>query len=269
MARLGIQTVLPENFTTSDEFARLLDFMANNGLKIIELNIAKPQEADTVAIAKFLANYNITLIRFATGLTAKTEGLNLSAVDEVIRLKSVERVKQFAEFATRFGVGTGIILGFVKGGVSPNAQTARNQFSKSITELSLQLQATEGPVVVEATNFYETSVANTVADALGVVLPLGNQQFNVLPDTFHMNIMEADMQLTLEKAMDWYQIIHLSDNNRNLPGLGGFDFKSFFDLTRRLQFKGDYVIEGNIKSGWVDDLKISVQALRNAGLYWS
>src|SRR5690606_10877122 len=88
-----------------------------------------------------------------------------------------------------------------------------------------------------------------------------NPYLKVLPDTFHMNIEERSSFGTLLKYQEFYESLHISDNNRFFPGLGGLDFLSIFTFLVDLGYKGAVAIEGKIKYDFQSDLKISMGLL--------
>ena len=69
--------------------------------------------------------------------------------------------------------------------------TAIRQFQSSLGELVDAAVESEVPLLVEATNRYEATLANSLDDAWELAAPFEGKNVYILPDTFHMNIEEA------------------------------------------------------------------------------
>jgi sugar phosphate isomerase/epimerase len=76
-----------------------------------------------------------------------------------------------------------------------------------------------------------------------------------------MNIEEISITGALGRFMGKYGNIHLSDNNRLFPGLGGMDFKSILTFLHMADYTGKHSIEGKIRRDLVEDLRISLRFL--------
>ncbi|MFW6388184.1 MAG: TIM barrel protein [bacterium] len=249
---LSYQTVLPEDYRTNDSFSRTLSAFRRAGLWGLELNMRDPADISYDDVVSFLSEYDLNLSMFATGLSAKTGNFSLSALDESARKAAVEECAKYLRWVRSEGVGA--IIGFMKGMDKSNPQAARLAFQASVQELAAVAEEARTPLIIEATNRYETPIANTVEDALALVEGTPAQWVKVLPDTFHMNIEEADMRAALEKALPRIMHVHLSENNRTLPGRGGFDFSGFLKMLSELGFTGRLAMEGNIVGSEADDV---------------
>jgi len=158
---LAFQTVLPQDYESDPDFIRLLSALRDLAFAGVELNIKQPNSVDTTALRRFLASYNLCCTMFATGLTARTEGLSLSDPDETVRAHSVSRTRDFIDFAS--SMDAGVIIGFLKGRHIGEKARLRDFFRKSIEEIGRYAEAKKVHVLIEATNRYESAVANTLA----------------------------------------------------------------------------------------------------------
>lgn len=260
---LNVQTVLPADYRENQSFQDELHTLCRLGFEGVELNIAAPENEDITAIQRFLDCFELRLTMFATGLTAKTRKLSLSSPDARVREKSIQQCKAMIDFVA--GEEIGIIVGFLKGGPDDDTQGARNRFSGSLKQIAPYAAAKRVRVLIEATNRYESAVANDLAAAVDLIKPWQTEFLQVLPDTFHMNIEEA--QGTAAALKSWaghYQSVHLSDNNRFFPGLGAIDFEKILSTLKQIGYTGTMAIEGNIFKSFIEDINISAAFL--AGL---
>ncbi len=257
---LAIQTVLPENYRQDTQFQKQMHTLQELGFTGVELNMAHPDRFDREDVERFLRDFDLKLTMFASGLTAKTYKLSLSSDDQAIRQEAVKKCREIIDFVA--GTDAGIILGFFKGGPVADGQAARTRFRESIEQLSPYTQEKEVRLIVEATNRYESAVANSLEDTIELFKDFRNPFLRILPDTFHMNIEEADSFAALTKYAEYYDSFHISDNNRFFPGFGAIDFRAVIDFLRKQEYTGYLAIEGNIHTNFIDDVTTSVEYLR-------
>jgi sugar phosphate isomerase/epimerase len=214
---------------------------------------------DAQELVELLASFGLTMTKLATGATAHAEGLSLSSQDEGVRAASVLRCIEFLDIASQYGAG--IIVGFLKGAASPEPERCRDLFKHSLARIEPQARAKKVCLHLEATNRYESAVANSLADAADMIRDFDNPYLRILPDTFHMNIEERSMLGSLIKYQGMYDSLHISDNNRLFPGLGGLDFLGIFRFLRDAGFSGELAIEGQVRGSFEQDLSTSMQLL--------
>lgn len=256
---LAVQMVLPDNYRHNQAFGQELKLLQQFGFKGVELNIANVASVDMGTIQRFLSEYGLGMTMFASGLAAKTHGLSLSSADAAVRSRSVDASLQFIDFVQ--GHDVGIIIGFLKGGPARDAGRAKSDFLASMDQIAAYARMKQVHVIIEATNRYESSVANTLEEAAQIVDVLDNPYLHILPDTFHMNIEETDAHAALVAHQDKFISVHISDNNRYYPGLGAIDFKRVFQTLETIGFSGPVAIEGNLRNSFSTDLHDSAAYL--------
>jgi sugar phosphate isomerase/epimerase len=256
---LSLQTVLPDDYARNKRFGSLLKLLRELGFWGVELNVGDPKEHDFEAVQRFLRRFGLEFSMLATGLTARRFGLSLSHPDEAVRRRSVDKCREMISWVG--DPGTGVILGMIKGGTAPDARLARRRFALSLAKIVLEARKRRVPILIEATNRYETAVANTVAEAVGFGGKYGASCVQVLPDTFHMNIEEADLLGALRANREHFQSLHLSDNNRLFPGLGAIDFGRIIACLAKIGYTGRIAIEGNIRADLRSDLRATMKYL--------
>ena len=259
---LSYQTVMPDDYRNNLSFQNFLRQVRNAGLWGLELNMADPQVIDYGDLVGFLDDFGLRLSMFATGLSAKTADLSLSSVDEAERLRAVEMCSEYLKWVEDDDVGA--IIGFMKGMDRSNPDPSRAAFRRSVLELAPVAEQARTPLIIEATNRYETPVANSLAETLDLLEGTSGSWVKILPDTFHMNIEEADQASALEQALPRIMSIHLSENNRTLPGGGGFDFAAFFRIVETIGYSGRFAMEGNFAGSEGDDVARAADAVRTA-----
>ena len=256
---LSIQLTLPDDYHANGEFKEQLALLQEFGFSGVELNIADPDTVDREDIVEFLQGYGLSMTMFASGLSAKTFGLSLSHEDREIRIKTVEKSREFIDFAQSMDVG--IIVGFLQGGPSPDIDVSRERFRETLAEIAPYAQEKKVPFIIETVNRYISSVTNTLENTYRLIEEYKGTYIRILPDTFHMNIEEADMYEALKRYAPYYDSIHYSDNNRLSPGLGVIDFEKLTRFLVDIDYKGGIAIEAEIKESFAEDLKASMAYL--------
>jgi sugar phosphate isomerase/epimerase len=260
MFSLSIQLTLPEKYRDNEHFREVLRTLQSLNFSGVELNVVHPERIIPDDLTEYLNEYELPMTMFATGATAKVLDLSLSSTDESVRKRSVDKCLEFIEFARFFNAG--VIAGFLKGGTGPDREQRRQSFRTSLLEVAPRALQNEVPLLVEATNRYESAVANSLDDTSELISPFADNPYvRILPDTFHMNIEENDQFDSLKKHKALYDSIHISDNNRFFPGFGAIRFAELFSFLANSGYSGGLAIEGNIKQDLLSDICATTEFL--------
>lgn len=256
---LAIQTRLPEDYLKDAEFRRNLETLQRLGFDGVELNIKDPESMEPARLKAYLGEFGLVLSMFASGLTAKTYQLSLATADEARRREAIRRTAGFLEFAHEFGAG--MIAGLLKGAPQENDPAARERLAASVLELSPVADRLKTPLLIEAVNRYESPVGHSLADTWDIARRAGSPFVQILPDTFHMNIEEVNMEQALTEHRACFSSLHLSDNTRHFPGFGALDFAKIIAILDKLDYQGKLAIEGNVRKDFAADVKVAMQHL--------
>ena len=233
---LAIQTRLPEDYLKDAEFRRNLETLRRLGFDGVELNIQDPERVEPARLKAFLAEFGLVLSMFASGLTAKTFQLSLAASDEARRRETIRRTARFLEFAHEFGAG--VIAGFLKGAPQENGPGARERLAASVLELAPVADRLKTPLLIEAVNRYESPVGHSLADTWDIARRAGSPFVQILPDTFHMNIEEANMRQAIGDAPGLLQLLPPLGQHPALPRPRGPRFRRDHRDARRTGLPG-------------------------------
>jgi sugar phosphate isomerase/epimerase len=249
---LAIQTLLPANYRDDADFIANMETLKNWGFDGIELNIREPEAVRPDDLKQFLGDFGLTLSVFATGFTAKTEGLSLASTDGERRRRSVRRARDFLAFAAGFGAGA--VAGFLKGALGESGPEHLAALKASVAELAPEALRLKTPFIVEAINRFESPLGNSLDETWDIIKDAKNPYVYMLPDTWHMNIEESSMEAAMVRHRDRFTGFHLSDNNRFLPGFGALDFKKIISVLDALGYTGRLALEANLKVSFTHDV---------------
>ena len=257
---LSIQLILPEAYREDEHFRQVLESLRQHGFTGVELNIVHLEQIDPQELKSFLYQFDLKMTMYASGAAAKALGLSLSSEDADLRDRSVAGCVKFIEFAGQFEAG--VIVGFIKGGPAQDREKARRAFQESLRAIAPRARELQVPVLIEATNRYEATVANSLDDTFELIAAVGGNPFiKMLPDTFHMNIEERDQFDALTRHAALYDSFHISDNNRYFPGFGAIRFDRIVDFLKGLGYRGGIAIEGSIKEDLISDIRETMKYL--------
>jgi D-psicose/D-tagatose/L-ribulose 3-epimerase len=96
---------------------------------------------------------------------------------------------------------------------------------------------------IEPLNRYETSLINTVAQALEVVQRLDSPSCGVALDTFHMNIEEKDSAAAIRAARGRIAHVQVCGNDRGAPGSDHTDWEGTLRALDDAEYTGPLCIE--------------------------
>ncbi|NIV36779.1 MAG: TIM barrel protein, partial [Anaerolineae bacterium] len=86
-------------------------------------------------------------------------------------------------------------------------------------------EKTDGRVVIEPLNRYETHLVNHIGTAAELCESVGSPRLGILADFYHMNLEEADMEQSITDVAEHIFHVQLGDSNRLLPGQGHLAFQ--------------------------------------------
>lgn len=96
---------------------------------------------------------------------------------------------------------------------------------------------------LEAVNRFECYMLNTMAQAAEHARRVDHPNFNFMYDTFHANIEEQDPVAAFTENRQWINHIHISENDRGIPGRGHIDFATIIATIRRSGYDGWLTVE--------------------------
>jgi D-psicose/D-tagatose/L-ribulose 3-epimerase len=116
-------------------------------------------------------------------------------------------------------------------GVDTMQQVARHAAQSGVTIATEYLNRFE--------NYFLTSVEQTVRFVQAVDHP----NVRMMYDTFHANIEEKNLTQAIRAAAPWTVLVHISENDRSIPGTGHVHWDETFDALHAVGYDGWLVVE--------------------------
>ena len=185
------------------------------------------------------------------------------------RKRAREDIKELLEIGGKLGV-----VGLIVVPIFGRPQITDLSPYKSAVELEKELLLSQLPEIVEKAeeakccilleplNRYETHFLNRLEQAVEFCEKMGSEYLKIMADFFHMDIEEANIPESIEKAGKWIAHVHLADSNRILPGMGHADFEGGFKALKKIGYKNYMVLECGVPEPKKENLKKSFEFMR-------
>jgi D-psicose/D-tagatose/L-ribulose 3-epimerase len=241
---IGANTWIWESPITDEILASLAPRLHSWGFDTVELPIENLGDWDPERTAELLTSIGLG----ASICIAMAPGRELCATDDGTIASTQTFLRHCVDAAVT--IGSNVIAGPIYASVG---RTWRMTGAER-ADLYRQLRASLEPVcdyaaergvrvAVEPLVRYETSVINTVAQALEVVEGLAPEGCGLLVDNYHANVEERDVAAAFRLAGDRLAHVHLCANDRGAPGADHFDWPAIRDALSEIEYGGAVVIE--------------------------
>ncbi|MCX7942185.1 MAG: sugar phosphate isomerase/epimerase [Dictyoglomaceae bacterium] len=236
--------------TTKDAIFNALTFKGDliEGIKIakklgysaVELAVRDPKIIDYEEILRILKEENMIISAIGTGRAFTEEGLFLSSFDKEIREKAIKRIKEDIDLAGKFN--SFVIIGLIRG-KPEDKEKALRILKESIIECGEYAKMKGVKILIEPINSSETTILNKFLETYNFIDELGLDNLGILADTYHINKEEKSIydSFTNYKDKIWY--VHVSDDNRGIPGTGNLNFSEVFKALKDINYDGYISLE--------------------------
>jgi D-psicose/D-tagatose/L-ribulose 3-epimerase len=237
---LGVNTWVWTSPLTDSTLAELAPRIADWGFDVIELPVENPGDWDPARAARLVADLGLE----ASVVLVMGEGRELVAADATTVLSTQDYLRRVVDVAEV--VGSPVIAGPAYASVgrtwrmSPEERETRYaELRDGLAPVIEHATAAGVWVAVEPLNRYETSLINTVDQALAA-LP---ESCGIALDVYHMNIEETDIAAAVRRAGKRIAHVQVCANDRGAPGADHIDWSAFLTALDDVGYQGPLVIE--------------------------
>ena len=131
-------------------------------------------------------------------------------------------------------------------GVFTGSGPTDEEWKRSVEHLQRVAEyAAESGVVLaeEVVNRFELYHLNTVDQAIQFVDEVGHPNCRIHLDTFHAHIEEKDPAAAIRRAGERIAHVHISENDRGVPGTGSVAWDATFEALRDIGYDGWLTVE--------------------------
>jgi D-psicose/D-tagatose/L-ribulose 3-epimerase len=244
MNPLGANTWIWVSPLTDDRLATLAPRIAGWGFDVVELPIEQLGDWDPDQARALLDDLGLG----ATTCAVMPATRDLLSDDAAVVDATADYIRGCIDTACR--VGARVVAGPIYSAVGRTWLLDADERRATIARLSATLRplaaAAESRGVVlaiEPLNRYETSLINTVDQALEVVEAVDSPGLGIALDTFHMNIEEKDPAMAIRKAGARLAHFQASGSDRGAPGNDHLDWQSIAAAIAEVGYDGPICIE--------------------------
>lgn len=212
---------------------------AENGFDYVEISLRDPSDMSVEYLRSLLSKNGLTLSAIATGQSCLHDAMCFGSTSEEAVKKAISRLKAHIEFASEFR--SAVIIGGIRGRLSGSDSEKREQREravKAVANCAEKAAELDVQLLIEPINRYETNFINSAEEAVWFIEETGHSELKLLLDTFHMNIEEKDINITLKHYADRIGYIHFADSNRHAPGSGHFPFHQIMSTLIEIDYSG-------------------------------
>lgn len=263
------------SFRNLEPIQTTLENLSNVGFNSLEV-YGEPDSLDVDNLTHLLASYSVG-VSGVTGMWGHSSGYskfrNMVTANNELLTAAQNYVKKCILLCQRLGGSTfNICLFSSKTLVSDsNHKTLlpreKIKLASSIIgplrELAKYARDYNIELLIEPLNRYSTPVCTEVEDAKYIIDLINQENVGMLLDTFHMNIEEDSIHNAIIRSNTMLKHVHISDNNRKMPGLAHIDFKSIIVALKKIKYSKYLTFEPTFQSSdYKNDLKFGLQYLK-------
>lgn len=225
------------------DFVETMERAKGFGYDAVEIHTPDPEKLDGERIKAACERLDMFIATLGTGAIYGKYGLYLMDESRENCEKLIEMVKRFIDAAAV--MGSKVTIGSIKGNVPKGADEEKclDIMGKNLQVISEYAVNKGVTVLLEATNRFENNVLNTGKEVFDMIEKYQLKNFEVLMDSFHVNIGERSIKGSLVDAGKYLGHIHFGDNIRWYPGSGIFDFDEFCQGIKDVGYDGVLSVE--------------------------
>lgn len=241
---LGVNTWVWASPLSDESLADLARKAASMGFEAIELPVESPGDWSPERAADVLQQHSLT--PYVVG--AMGAGRNLVAASD----SSISATQQYLEHCiSAAGVlGASVVAGPFYAQTGRTWRMSAGERAATVAELRQSLapvieaaQAAGVTLAIEPLNRYETSLINTVEQALDALEPLLGPGLGLALDSYHLNIEEKRPFDAIRLAGDHLAHVQVCGNDRGAVGDDHIDWPAFLDALDDVGYSGPLNLE--------------------------
>lgn len=240
--KIGFGMVLWSTFI-DESHRRIMEDIKATGYDGVEIPIFSGEPSDYRRLGKILDEIGLERTSISVIQTPET---NPISPDKAVRKAAVEYLRWCIDCTEAVG-GTSIsgplhsTIGLFSGaGPTDQERAWAREVHLPIADYAASKNIR---ITIEAINRFECYFANTADQICSYVSYLDHPAVIGMIDTFHANIEELDTPAAVARNVDRLGFIHISENDRGVPGRGQVPFSEIFKALKSGGYDGWLTIE--------------------------
>jgi D-psicose/D-tagatose/L-ribulose 3-epimerase len=239
--KIGMNLLLWATHVTEEHYPHL-EQIKSTGFEGVEVPIFGGDDAHYRKLRTKLDELQLK----ASTVTVATPEASAISPDPAIRKAATERLKKIVRQSAILGAD--VLCGpfhqalGVFSGTGPTEEEFKH--AAEVHHAVADEAQRDGVVLaIESLNRFECYFLNTMAAAAAYVRRVDHPSFKALFDTFHANIEEENLPKAFSENAAEIAHIHVSNNDRGVPGRGHIDFQTIFRAIKSSGYDGWLTIE--------------------------
>jgi D-psicose/D-tagatose/L-ribulose 3-epimerase len=239
--KIGMNLLLWATHVTEEHYP-YLEKIKSTGFDGVEIPIFAGDDAHYQKLRRKLDELQL---QSSTVAVATPEASAISS-DPAIRKAATQRLKTIVRHSAILGAD--ILCGpfhqalGVFSGTGPTEEEFK--FAADVhREVADEAQRQGLCLAIESLNRFECYFLNTIGAAVAYVRRVAHPNFKTMFDTFHANIEEEDLRKAFSANAAEIAHVHVSNNDRGVPGRGHIDFQGIFQAIKSSGYNGWLTIE--------------------------
>ncbi len=238
--KLGFDLLLWTTHVTDQHF-EIIEDLKTTGYDGVEIPIFEGEVGHYQQLGQRLKDMGLEV----TGVGVMSGGSAISP-DKAVREAGLDHLKWLSDCTA--ALGADIVAGPIHqplGEFSGKGPTADEiSWCVEVHKAAAQYAARAGVrFSVEPLNRFECYFLNTMDQAASLVRRVGEPNYGFLFDTFHTNIEENSVVDLIPKTIAEINHVHITENNRGVPGAGHIPFQPIFNALKQAGYDGWMTIE--------------------------
>jgi D-psicose/D-tagatose/L-ribulose 3-epimerase len=239
--KIGMNLLLWATHVTEEHYPHL-EKIKSTGFDGVEIPIFGGDDAHYHKLGKKLGELELR----SSTITIAIPEANAISPESAIRKAAAERLKTIVRHSAILGAD--ILCGpFHQAlGVFSGAGPTEEEYKRAADvhrEVADEAKRHNVYLAIEALNRFECYFLNTTAAAAAYVRRVGHPNFKAMFDTFHANIEEENLSKAFSENAAEIAHVHVSNNDRGVPGRGHIDFPAIFRAMKSGGYNGWLTIE--------------------------
>jgi D-psicose/D-tagatose/L-ribulose 3-epimerase len=228
--------------TVTDAHFPLLEELKSYGFDGVEITLFDCEEAQLSRTRRVLDDLGLAC---TTGTIATPEENPISE-SPAIRAAAVDRLKRRIDWTVL--LGGELLMGPFHSPIGHFEGRGRTEaeweWCVDTMRKAAEYAASAGVrLAVEPLNRFECYFLNTAGDGAQLARQVAHPAFGFLYDSFHANIEEKDIRESVVRNADAINHVHISENDRGIPGTGHVHWEQTFSALKEVGYDGWLTIE--------------------------
>ena len=219
-------------------FARIREW----GFDGVELFLSPEEPADIPLVRRTLDGMKLE----RTTCSVLPRESHLVSADPDVRARGVDYLSRCVERTAELGARVMCGPLYAGLGLMTGRRRTEEEWGWAVEGLSSVASRAEKlglTLCIEPLNRFETYFLNTLQDASQLVRDIGASNVRIHFDTFHSNIEERRPAAALQVIAEDLGHVHISENDRGIPGSGHVDWRGVLSVLREIGYDGWLTIE--------------------------